>query len=288
MRFGLFGTGPWATDVHGPALAAHPGAELVGVWGRRPERAAALAATTGATPYEDADALIADVDAVAIALPPAVQAPLAVRAAEAGRHLLLDKPVALTGEDADRVVAAAEGVRTRVFHTARFRPEVAAWLEAVRGAGDWEGGAVTTLAAIFVPGNAFGASPWRQERGALWDIGPHALDLLIAALGPVEDLTAVAGRGDTVHLVLRHATDATSTATLSLTAPPEAAIDRRYVYGPRGISDMPPGPTTPLEAYGNAIGELTGGEDGAAPSDAAHGRDVVRVLERAQAALDAA
>jgi hypothetical protein len=33
MRFGLLGTGPWAQNTHGPGLAAHPGAELVGVWG---------------------------------------------------------------------------------------------------------------------------------------------------------------------------------------------------------------------------------------------------------------
>ena len=55
------------------------------------------------------DALIADVDAVAIALPPDVQAPIALRAARAGRHLLLDKPVALvTGMAAEIAAAVAE------------------------------------------------------------------------------------------------------------------------------------------------------------------------------------
>src|SRR4051794_36362928 len=92
MRIGLLGTGPWAEIAYGPALRDHPEVELAGVWGRRPEAAAAIAETFGGRPYADVDALIDDTEAVAIALPPAVQAPLAERAALAGRHLLLDKP----------------------------------------------------------------------------------------------------------------------------------------------------------------------------------------------------
>src|SRR5215203_4992490 len=77
MRFGLVGTGPWAERVHGPALSGTPGIELVGVWGRSEERASALATDLGTTPYVDLDALVADVDAVAFAVPPDVQAELA-------------------------------------------------------------------------------------------------------------------------------------------------------------------------------------------------------------------
>jgi len=67
MRFGLLGTGPWAERTHGPALRDHPGAELAGVWGRRPEAAARLAERLGTRPYDDVDALLADCDAVAVA-----------------------------------------------------------------------------------------------------------------------------------------------------------------------------------------------------------------------------
>ena len=101
MRFGLLGTGFWALEVHGTALAAHGDCDPVGVWGRDPGKAAATAGKLGAQPYDDVDALLADVDAVSIALPPAIQAPLAVRAAEAGRHLLLEKPIALRVADAE-------------------------------------------------------------------------------------------------------------------------------------------------------------------------------------------
>ncbi|NEB81666.1 gfo/Idh/MocA family oxidoreductase, partial [Streptomyces sp. SID14478] len=44
LRFGLVGTGSWAARTHAPTLAAHPHTEFVGLWGRRPEAAAELAA----------------------------------------------------------------------------------------------------------------------------------------------------------------------------------------------------------------------------------------------------
>ena len=122
MRFGLLGTGHWAAETHGAALAAHPDAELAGIWGRDPAKAEALADRYGTRAYTDADALIADVDAVAVALPPDIQSDLAERAARAGRHLLLDKPVAFTTAAADRIVAAAEerSAASVVFFTRRF------------------------------------------------------------------------------------------------------------------------------------------------------------------------
>src|SRR5258705_258539 len=96
MRFGLVGPGYWARETHAAALAAHPDVELVGVWGRSAAKAEELARTHAARAYRDPDQLFDAVDAVAFAVPPAVQAELAVRAAEHGCHLLLDKPVALT------------------------------------------------------------------------------------------------------------------------------------------------------------------------------------------------
>src|SRR6478736_9471382 len=101
MRFGLIGTSFWADTVHAAGIDAHPEAELTGVWGRDPSKAEALAAKHGARAYADADELFAAVDAVAFSVPPNVQAELALRAAEAGRALLLEKPLALTVEEAE-------------------------------------------------------------------------------------------------------------------------------------------------------------------------------------------
>src|ERR1035437_5099917 len=64
------------------------------------------------------------------------------------------------------------------------------------------------------------AIPNGAARGALWDIGPHALSILLPALGPVTHVVADRGLGDTVMVVLRHESGAASTMSLSLTAPP--------------------------------------------------------------------
>src|SRR2546429_8852895 len=122
LRFGLLGTGYWAAETQAAALSGHPDARFVGVWGRDPVKVRALATRYGVRAYDDVDALLADVDAVAVALPPDVQAELAARAAEAGRHLLLDKPVSLTTAAPDRIVRAGDKHRLApgVFFTNRL------------------------------------------------------------------------------------------------------------------------------------------------------------------------
>jgi len=96
LRFGLVGTGYWAHIAHAPALASTEGIELAAVWGRDPRAAAALAAEYQAAPYEEIEAMLAAVDGVAFAVPPDVQAPIAAAAARAGKHLMLEKPIATT------------------------------------------------------------------------------------------------------------------------------------------------------------------------------------------------
>ena len=90
MRFGVLGTGFWARKVHAAALAAHPDAELVGVWGRDAAKAEAAGAEFEVPGTTDLDGLLGACDAVSIAVPPDVQVPLAIAAAGAGRHLLLE------------------------------------------------------------------------------------------------------------------------------------------------------------------------------------------------------
>jgi predicted dehydrogenase len=288
VRFGLFGTGPWATEVHGPALAAHPAAELVGVWGRNPAKAAALAGTLGTRPYDDVDALISDVEAVAVALPPDVQAPIALRAARAGRHLLLDKPVALSIADADAILAEVDSRRlaSLVFFTRRFQPEVDRFVrDAARTR--WDGGHSVLHASIFATDSPYGASPWRRERGGLWDIGPHALAALLPALGEVERVAAMTGPHDTAYVLLQHRGGAVSTMSLTLAAPPAATTWETVLYGPAGPVAVPGGTATAVAAFGTAIGELldqAGGTGPGHPCDIRLGRDVVAILAAADAA----
>lgn len=247
LRIGLLGTGPWARNTQAPALAAHPGVELSGVWGRRAEAAEELAAAHGTRAYTgDAgiDALLEASDAVAFALPPDIQAPLAVRAAEAGCHLLMDKPVATTVEGARAVAdaAAKAGVASVVFCTLRFAPETSAWIAEQTAVDGWFTARAQWLGSLYAEGSAseYADSPWRREKGGLWDVGPHALSVLIPVLGEVEQLTAARGPADTTHLILRHTTGASSTVTLGLSAPPAAAgmdIELRGEHGTAAIPD---------------------------------------------------
>ena len=292
MRFGLFGTGYWAAEVHAPALAADPDVDLVGVWGRNPANAAALADRYGCRPYADIDALLADVEAIDVALPPDVQAPIAAQAAAAEKHLLLDKPLALTPEAAADVVAAvrASGVASVVFFTSRFVPAQASWLADQAGL-DWHGAEATWLGSIFQPGNPFGASPWRQELGGLWDIGPHSLSMTIPLLGPaVRVASAARDRDGTVRFVVEHGSGAVSVQTVGLDAPEAASGFRLAVYGTPGWAAMPAADAEPVEALGRAVRELLATVSSGTASHpcgvefAAH---IVGVLTQAQGLLDA-
>ena len=286
MRFGVLGTGFWAQHVHAASLAAHPSAELVGVWGRDVAKAKAIGAEFDVPGFADVDELLSQVDAVSIALPPDVQVGLAERAAAAGKHLLLEKPIALTLADADRLVLAVReaGVASVVFFTFRFEPATETWLEqAARttlagGHGSWLGSR---------DNSPFEASPWRDQHGALWDIGPHALSLLVPTLGPVVSVQAGAGLRDTVHLVLRHGSGAASTVSLSHTVAPMSSGIEFFVHGDAGRLVLLPDTRAAETAYPVAVdalvaAALTGGTH---PCDVGFGRDVVAVLAAASRAL---
>ncbi|MFF4835884.1 Gfo/Idh/MocA family protein [Streptomyces sp. NPDC001315] len=292
MRIGLLGTGPWAHMVHAPALSTHAEVDFAGVWGRRADAAKDLADLHGTRAYDDVDALFADVDAVAVALPPDVQAGLAARAARAGCHLLLDKPIATTVEQGRAVVEAAEkaGVASVVFFTTRFRSDSEAWITEQARADGWFTGRAQWLGALYTGDSPFAASPWRREKGALWDVGPHALSVLLPVLGDVRHVAAAAhGPGDTVHVVLQHVGGASSTLTLSLTAPPAAAGAAVELRGENGVTLLPESSEGPLSAFTRAIDGLreaarTGSPH---PCDAAFALRVTEILAATEARLTA-
>ncbi|MFF3493045.1 Gfo/Idh/MocA family protein [Streptomyces sp. NPDC002795] len=291
-RFGLVGTGSWAGRTYAPTLEAHKAVDLVGVWGRRPQAAAELAAGHGTTAYDEVDALFAASDVVAFAVPPDVQAPLAARAAAAGCHLLLDKPLATSTDAARAVVEAADaaGVASTVFCTLRHAPLTAAWIAEQAGTGGWFTGRADWHGALYSPGDdahVRATTPWRVEKGALWDVGPHALSMLLPILGDVRTVAAHDGPGDTVHLVLRHAGGASSTATLSLTTPPPAAGTVVELRGTQGVSAMPTGTGTAQEALAAAVDALLEAARGGAahPCDARFGLRLTETLAAAERSL---
>lgn len=290
MRIGLLGTGPWAETAHAPALSKHRELDFVGVWGRRRDAAEALAGRHGTRAYEDVDTLLAEVDAVAIALPPSVQAPLAASAARAHCHLLLDKPLAASVEEGRAVVEAAgqAGVASVVFFTARFQSTTEAWISEQAAVDGWFTGRAEWLGSVFTSDSPFADSPWRREKGGLWDVGPHALSVLLPILGDVERVTAAArGPRDTVHLVLRHIGGASSTLTLSLTAPPAAAGATVELRGKAGATVLPASTEGAVQALVRAADALlTAARTGIPhPCDAAFGLRVTEILAAAEAQL---
>ena len=289
MRFGLFGTGPWAQLAHAPALADHEDVEFVGVWGRDPDKAGALAAEHGVRAYGHIEDLIGEVDAVAIALPPDVQAPIALRAARAGRHLLLDKPVAFTPAEADEIAAAVDerGLASVVFFTRRLVPVTVDFLAEARALGGWREARVDHLGSIFATGSAFGESPWRQQRGGLWDVGPHALALLLPVLGPVTEVTAMAGPHDMTHALLRHESGAISTLTLSVDAAADQVRQEIVFAGEAGMRRVPDAQWRADQALGVAISQLIAAAAGGPKSeiDVRFGAAVTAVLAACQEAI---
>jgi predicted dehydrogenase len=286
LRFGLVGTGHWARITHAPALASTDGIEFAAVWGRNAGAAADLAARYGVTAHQDLAEFLAGVDAVAFAVPPDVQAPIAIRAARAGQHLLLEKPAALTVADADALADAVQQARVAsvVFFTARFQADVRAWEAEVATAGGWTGGGAVWLGSALQPGSPFN-TPWRREHGGLWDLGPHVISLLWAGLGPVRSVTAQAGLADVTHLILRHDDGVTSTATVTLSAPASAELTDLFLWGQAGRTTAPAQAADPVVPLRTALGELAANARSGQvshPCDAQFGRDVVHILADAQ------
>ncbi|GAB2791434.1 Gfo/Idh/MocA family protein [Streptomyces daliensis] len=233
VRVGLVGAGPWARTMHARMLAAGPETALTAVWARRPEAAAEVAAPYGAAVAGSFDALLGQCEAVAFAVPPAVQAGLAVRAARAGKALLLEKPLGPDLASARTVAdaALAHGVVTQLVLTKRYHPETRAFL--ARAAEFTATGARSCyLHGAFLGGEQ--ATSWRLEHGALLDLGPHLLDLLDLAVGPV---VSVRGTGDPrrwIELTCEHEGGSVSQASLSGAVALPRARTRIELFGPEG------------------------------------------------------
>ncbi|MFJ2829542.1 Gfo/Idh/MocA family protein [Streptomyces sp. NPDC087263] len=232
VKVGLVGAGPWARAVHARVLAAGPETQLTAVWARRSEAARETAAPYGAEVAERFEDLLDTCEAVAFAVPPSIQAELACRAAEAGKALLLEKPLALDLPSAQRLVDAvdAAGVVSQLVLTSRYNPATRQFLAAAQSV-DAVGARACMVTGAFLGGEF--ATPWRLEHGALLDLGPHVLDLLDAAMGPI---VRVRGTGDPrrwIELTCEHASGAVSQASLSGSVNVEQGITRIELFGPQ-------------------------------------------------------
>src|SRR5580658_3009669 len=110
VRVGIIGAGWWATSAHIPAIKSHPDAELLAVQSREKAKSEKIARDFGAkhacTSLEDILAL-KELDAVIVASTPNVHFKQALAALERGRHVLLEKPMTFSAEEARELVELA-------------------------------------------------------------------------------------------------------------------------------------------------------------------------------------
>lgn len=285
LRVGVVGTGPWAHLVHAPMFAVHPGTTLSAVWGRRLSAAEEVAGPLGATAHDSFAEFLARVDAVSFAVPPDVQATLAVDAARAGKALLLEKPVSLDLVHAEALAdeVGRTGVPTQVLLTWRYRPDVRELLRRADGVSSL-GGRGWFLGSAFL-GGMF-ATPWRLERGALFDLGPHVLDLLDAAIGPIVGIRAHGDPRRWVGLLCDHEIGASSEISLTGHSPgdePRAGVE---VHTTEGVLDVDTSVFDP-GVLATVVDEFVATAAGRAqPLDLARGLHLQRLVERAAADLE--
>ncbi len=240
-------------QVHARAWQAQ-GARVVAVADVDQARAQALAEACGARPFLDWREAVAqpDLDVVSVCVPAAYHAPVAVAAMEAGRHVLCEKPAALSLADADRMLATArrQGVRLGFFFQRRFGADVA---ELRRLVAEGELGRPVLMQVVI--GNTIrpkrAMHDLRQNAGPIVDYCCHWFDLWRAVFGadPVRvratGLTLAAGRPelagiaevapDTAVIAVDYASGDVGAITISWGLPPGVrAPGLQVLLGPRG------------------------------------------------------
>lgn len=271
LRAAIVGTGAIAA-AHAAAIAAHPSASLVAVTDHDPARAREFAGQGGPAVYDDLPALLAaeSPDVVHICTPPGVHAEQAEAASAAGAHVVVEKPPAVSLDEMDRMLAAAERAQRRLAVVFQQRTGSAA--EHVRNllaAGAFGRPLVAICHTLWFRDAGYFAVPWRgrwetEGGGTTLGHGIHQLDLLAHLLG---DWAAVSGRlwrldreVDTEDLstaVVRFESGTIASVVSSVLSPREssliridtefATIELEHLYGhahadwritPRG--DVPP------------------------------------------------
>jgi myo-inositol 2-dehydrogenase / D-chiro-inositol 1-dehydrogenase len=235
ITIGFVGCGRATATLHLPALATIPDVKVTGLADPHP---AALEAAARRAPYAhqfaDYRDLLAETspDVVAVCTPPGEHAEIAIAALDAGKHVFVEKPLALTLEDCDRMIAraaaasmhAAVGYNTRAHRLAREA-------RALIRAGDL--GPIEVLRSVLTSSHA-AVPEWRQTRarggGVLFEMATHHFDLWHFLTGAeVVEVSALASAGrwedETVVLNARLADDVLASLVLSQRTTQQNAID---------------------------------------------------------------
>lgn len=232
VRMALVGYGLAGRVIHRPLLQAVPGVRLTHVVTADPERRAqAEGDVPGVLVLPSADDLwsrAGEYDAVVVVTSNEVHLPLATRALDLGKPVVVDKPLAVTADDAERLVEHAKRVAVplSVFHNRRWDSDTRT---ARRLIGDGVLGTVHRLESRFTRFRPLVADRWRERPaggGVLLDLGTHLVDQAVHLLGPVTSVYAQvqalrpgAVVDDDVLLALTHTGGAHSLLWCSAAAP---------------------------------------------------------------------
>ena len=209
---GLVGYGLGGRAFHAPYLQATPGLSLRAVVSRKPD--AVHADLPGMHVVDSVDALLAEsgIDLVVVSSPDALHADHAVAALRAGKHVVVDKPLATSLADAGRIIEAAETASRllTVFHNRRWDAD---FLTLRQLLADGRLGDVVQFESHFDRWRPVPAATWKESReGGSWlDLGPHLIDQALLLFGRPEavsaDIAALrpgAPASDYFHVVLRY------------------------------------------------------------------------------------
>jgi predicted dehydrogenase len=177
----VWGVGVWG-EKHARVYHALPEAEFVGVFDMNGARAAEIAAQYGGRAFESPAALLAGCEAVSVAVPTIAHREATEAAAAAGCHVLVEKPMAVTVEDANAMIAAcaSAGVQLQVGQVERFNP---AYL-AARGLVQTPKFVEAHRLALFQPRSL--------DVDVVFDLMIHDLDLVLDCVrAPLERVSAV-------------------------------------------------------------------------------------------------
>jgi predicted dehydrogenase len=262
IGFGILGPGVVA-DYHHQAIQANAdlGARLVAVGHYRPDRFEEIRANFGVPCVNEAELLAhPEIDVVCLATPSGQHATQAVAAAQAGKHVLVEKPMALTLADADGMIEACQqaGVKLGVVFQRRYEPHFKQIHQAIQAGnlGQLTLGVITI--PYYRPQSYYNSAEWRgtwalDGGGVLMNQGIHLVDLLVWYMGDPIEVQAYAdtlSRGieveDTLAATLRFANGSQATITATTTAAP-GFPHRVELYGRQGA----------IQVEGDVIGRWT-------------------------------
>ncbi|MAE63301.1 MAG: hypothetical protein CMJ18_03440 [Phycisphaeraceae bacterium] len=274
IRFGIVGLGRAGWDIHVNSLKDRAGARIVAVVDQLPARRAEAEQTLGCKAYSTLGAMLKrdDLDVVTVATPSARHAPDTKKALASGRHVIVEKPMALSVAQADGMIEAARKAGRHLFvhQNYRFNREFTHLEETIRS------GRLGRLFHIRFSSCAFSRRfDWqtlsKHGGGVLNNTGPHYVDQILRllgspvaqAMGDLQQITSAGDVEDHVKALIRAENGTTADMEISNVVSLPQPVPRWILYGTHGtltsdgrkavIRWLDPSELPPLEAVDGPV-----------------------------------